>query len=285
MSEVKFHIFTYQLSPKTNRQLELFGHQLSTQELISNKNKYFNDVIHDNLIFRSNKNLLNYKLEYFDNDFILLRLANKRTVSIERDFHREYFDSEPSSLVAIYNDPKIQILCIESDRTSFGSSFSVLKILEKEFDKKLARYHLNFDVQPKFEERLVWNLLKKYEGRVEKLQFQFSKPNLARVYESLSDELKEASKMMNSSTTKLEFNAPASEVLENLNENNENLAGLVHASSEGAGPTKLKLKNIRQWESTENSVKSFEIENLEIESDPDTVLKFVETVKEILKGE
>ncbi|MDP1843275.1 MAG: hypothetical protein Q8K64_07620 [Sediminibacterium sp.] len=40
-------------------------------------------------------------------------------------------------------------------------------------------------------------ILKQHEGRVEKIQFVFTKPNLAKENESLSWELKEAEKLLN----------------------------------------------------------------------------------------
>lgn len=101
----------------------------------------------------------------------------------------------------------------------------------------------------------------------------------------LSDELKEASKLFNSARTKVEFDAPKDQVLENLDENNQPLADLVKASSEGAGPAKLKLTGFRSWETTETSVKSFEFDSLEIESDTQTISKFVEQLKDKMQGE
>jgi hypothetical protein len=63
------------------------------------------------------------------------------------------------------------------------------------------------------------------------------------------------------------------------------LADLVKASSEGAGPAKLKLTGFRSWETTETSVKSFEFDSLEIESDSETISKFVKQLKEKMQGE
>lgn len=281
---IKYDIFTYQISPITNAQISLFGKSVSAEELTKNKNDYFASIF-ENLVFFSSRHKLNYKIEFKSKDFILLRLANKKTVKIEKNFQKEYFESEPSCLIGFYNNPKIQLIAIESDRTSFGNSFAVLKILEKAIDKELSEYYLRFYPQPKYEERVLWEMLRKYEGRVEKLQFEFSKPNLARVNESLSDELKEASKLFNSARTKVEFDAPKDQVLENLDESNEPLADLVKASSEGAGPAKLKLTGFRSWETTETSVKSFEFDSLEIESDSETISKFVKQLKEKMQGE
>lgn len=281
---IKYDIFTYQISPITNAQISLFGKSVSAEELTKNKNDYFASIF-ENLVFFSSRHKLNYKIEFKSKDFILLRLANKKTVKIEKNFQKEYFESEPSCLIGFYNNPKIQLIAIESDRTSFGNSFAVLKILEKAIDKELSEYYLRFYPQPKYEQRVLWEMLRKYEGRVEKLQFEFSKPNLARVNESLSDELKEASKLFNSARTKIEFDAPKDQVLENLDENNQPLADLVKASSEGAGPAKLKLTGFRSWETTETSVKSFEFDSLEIESDTQTISKFVEHLKDKMQGE
>ncbi len=281
---IKYDIFTYQISPITNSQLQLFGENYSYDQLVSNKNKFFAEIFKD-LTFYSSRHKLNYKIEYTDKEFILIRIANKKTVKIEKDFHQAFFDSEPSCLVAFYNDPEIQLIAIESDKTSFGSSFSVLQIIEKAIDRKLNEFNLRFYPQPKYEERILWEMLHKYDGRIKKLQFEFVKPNLARVYESLSDELKEAGKALNSARTKIEFDAPVDQVLENLNEENTPLADLVKTSSEGAGPAKLKLSGLRRWETTETSVKSIELDNLEIESDAKTIGKFVQELKDILKGE
>lgn len=281
---IKYDIFTYQISPITNSQLQLFGDNLSYEELVKRKNIFFADIFND-LTFYSSRHKLNYKIEYADKEFILIRLANKKTVKIEKDFHPAYFESEPSCLIGFYNDPEIQLIAIESDKTSFGNSFSVLNILEKAIDKKLNAFNLRFYPQPKYEERVLWEMLKLYEGRVEKLQFEFTKPNLARVNESLSDELKEAGKLLNSAKTKIEFNAPDEQVLENLTEDNLQLADLVKTSSEGAGPAKLKLNGLRRWETTATSVKSIELDTLEIESDANTIRNFVESLKDLLKGE
>lgn len=281
---IKYDIFTYQISPISSAQFKLFGKNYSYSDLVNNKNKFFANSF-ENLSFFSSKHKLNYKVEYADNEFILIRLANRKTIKLEKGFHQEFHEIEPSCLIAFYNNPEIQLVAIESDKTSFGNSFAVLKILENALNRELGDFNLRFYPQPKYEARILWEMLERYEGRIEKLQFEFIKPNLARVNDSLSDELKEASKMLNSAKTKIEFNAPEKQVLENLDEDNKQLVDLVKTSSEGAGPAKIKLTGLRSWETTANSVKSIELDSLEIEADQDTIRSFVMELKEILKGE
>lgn len=280
----KYDIFTYQISPITNSQLKLFDKNYSYEELVAKKNELFANIFND-LTFYSSRHKLNFKIEYFSAEFILIRLANKKTMKVEKDFHQEFMESEPSCLIGFFNDPLIQLIAIESDRTSFGNSFAVLKILDNAIDKSLSKFNLRFYPQPKYEERILWEMLQKYAGRIEKLQFEFSKPNLARVNDSLSDELKEAGKLFNSAKTKIEFNAPEEQVLEGLTDNNNQLVDLVKASSEGAGPAKLKLSGLRSWETTATSVKSVELDELEIDANEQTILKFINDFKEILRNE
>jgi len=115
MSLNKFDIFTYQLSVIQRIQLNLFEKQLSRDEMMEKRNSFFNEIFKQKLSFYHRRNKLNYKIEFQSKDFILLRLANKKIVHIEREFHRESFESEPSCLVGIYNTPNTQYLLVESE--------------------------------------------------------------------------------------------------------------------------------------------------------------------------
>jgi hypothetical protein len=280
----KYDIFSYQLSSITNAQTTLFGQNYTIDELLLNKNIFFARVF-NNLEFFSRRKKLSYKIEFEDHEFILLRLANKKALKYEKNFQKEYFESEPSCLIGIYNNPNIQLITIESDKTSFGNSFLVLKILERAVEREIVKCFLKFSPQPKYEEKVLWEMLKKYEGRIQKIQFEFSKPNLSRINETLPEYLKLVSGHVNSSKTKLEFDAPEWQVLENLDENNEPLADLVRASSQGAGPAKLRLSGFRSWQTTENSVKTFELESLEMEADSEAIWKFVSQLKSQMTNE
>lgn len=285
MSLSKFDIFTYQLSVVPFIQLGLFDEHLSKNDLMDRKNYFFDEIFNSQLNFYHRRNKLNYKIEFRSNEFILLRLANKRLVHIEREFHRESFESEPSCLVGIYNTPETQYLLVESDRVSFGASFTVVRIIEKAFEKELSKLNFRINIHPKYEEKEFWNLLNRYPYQVEGLRFEFEYPNLPRVNQYLSDELKQTSKTLNSSKTKVEFLAPDNSYLDNLVEENTELNSLVKTSAEGAGPVKIKVKGLRRWESTDNKVKSYEFDSLEIDAPKGLVADYVEGLKNLLNHE
>jgi hypothetical protein len=285
MSLNKFDIFTYQLSIIQMAQLNLFEKSLSREELMERKNIFFNEIFKEKLSFYHRRNKLNYKIEFQSNDFILLRLANKRVVHIEREFHRESFESEPSCLVGIYNTSETQYLLIESDRTSFGNSFTVVRVIEKAFEKELAKLKFRINIHPKYEEKEFWELLDKYPEQIEGLRFEFEYPNLPRVNKYLSEELKETSKKLNSSKTKVEFLASDDNILDNLSEDNSELNSLVKTSAEGAGPVKIKIKGFRRWESTENKVKSIEFDSLEVDAPNGIKSDYINDLKYLLNNE
>jgi len=285
MSLNKFDIFTYQLSVLPMNQLSLFDKALSKEELMGKKNLFFNEIFKAQLSFYHRRNKLNYKVEFKSDEFILIRLANKKVVHIERKFHRESFESEPSCLVGIYNTQETQYLLIESDRTSFGTSFTVARIIEKAFERELAKFNFRIKIHPKYEEKEFWELLDKYPDQVEGLRFEFEYPNLPRVNKFLSDELKEASKALNSGKTKIEFLAVDDNILDNLVEDNTELNSLVKTSAEGAGPVKIKIKGLKRWESTDNKVKSYEFDSLEVDAPAEMINQYVSGLKNLLSNE
>lgn len=280
---IKYDVFTYQLSPIAKAQLGLFNPNLTPEQIMERKNTLFAEIFKGDISFYHRRFKLNYKVEFQDEEVILLRLANRKTVHIEKEFHRESFESEPSCLIAIWNNPDYQLIAIESDRTSFGTSFTVRNIVEKSFRRELEGLNLKVNIHPTYKESDFWDLINTYGGQIERLKFEFEYPNLPRVNKFLTDELKDASRTLNSGKTKLEFSAPDEQILDNVDESNEELSNLVKASAEGAGPTKLKFKGYKRWESTENKVRSVEFDELEVEANEETIRNYVEVLKDFLK--
>ena len=282
MGKNKFDLFTFQMGTLPFQQLDLFDAPLSKDDLMQKKNEIFSGIFKNELIFFHRLFKLNYKIEFEDEDFILIRLANRKTVNVEKQFHRESFESEPSCLVAINNNPSIQTIAIESDITSFGNSFTVVRIIEKAFEKSLNKSNLKIKIHPQFEEKDFWDLLDRYESQVESLKFEFEYPNLPRVNRYLSDELKATSKQLNSEKTKVEFTAGDNKILENLTQDNTELDNLVKASAEGAGPVKIKVRGYRQYESTENKVRSIQFDDLEIDAPAEVIKEYITDLKTLL---
>jgi hypothetical protein len=223
--------------------------------------------------------VLKYKILFRDTEYILLRIANKKSVKIEREFQRAEFESNPSITIIIHNHPQTQIIAVESDRISFVSSFAVIKIIQRCFEKNLQRLNFDIRINPIYEEKEFWNIVNKHEKKIERLVFEFDYPNSPRVNKLLSEELKEVAKSLNSKKTKVEFDAENNQILDNLDDNNSKLNDLVSTSAAGAGPAKLRIKGLRGWLSTGDKVKSIELDEIEIESTGTEIAEFVEKSK------
>jgi len=283
MPDSKFDLYTYQLSPVRNTQYNLFQSSTPQDELILKKNSIFYEVCTTDLpIFHRSKRL-KYKIEYLEEHFILLRIANKKIVAIEKEFHRNEFESEPSCLVAIYNDPEIQVMAVESDKTSFGNSKTVIKLLQKALSKELQKASLRISIQAQYEESAFWQLVRKYDSKIDKLQFTFEHPNLPRVNKFLSDEIKKLSTGISSSRTTILFDAGIGGILD-VDESNEELNLLVKASSSGAGPIKIRPKGSKRFETTAYNNRSIFFDQLDIDSSSHIKEDYAIRIKQFIKS-
>jgi len=114
------------------------------------------------------------------------------------------------------------------------------------------------------------------EKSIKKLRFEFNYPNLPRVTKNLNSALKNASEIVNSTRSAIEFNAEEEKTLQNINANNKTINGLVKASAEGGTPIKMRVKGYKKYVETGNKAKT-------IEFDLDLSTKNIEEVKDILR--
>ncbi|WP_420582069.1 hypothetical protein [Reichenbachiella sp.] len=283
--QVKYDIFTFQLRPKRNIQTHLWNENLTAEEIMDRKNGLFSQSLDEHIGFYTRRGKLNYQVKHKDDESFLFRLANKKTVHLEQEFHRESFPSEPSCAIMIWNNPDYQMIAIESDRTSFGSSKSVKNILEKALSRKLEGVNLDIAIHPNYDESDFWDLVDRYDKEVQNIKFEFEYPNLPAVNKTINETLKQASKAIRSDKTKLEFSASKGDILDNVDVGNEQLTNLVKASSEGAGSVKLKMKGYRRWETTGNNMRHEEFDSLEVdlssEESANWVASFIERLRSI----
>lgn len=278
----KFDVFTFQLSTLPVVQQSLFSKPIPFEELYEKKNEYFNEIFNEKLSFFHRGKKLNYQIVHRDNDLIILQLANRKKVRLEVEFKSMDYESQPSCFIIISNDPEIQIIAIEADGYSFGSSFTIVRILQKCFESRLSKLGFNIHINPMYEEKEFWEIVARNSQMIERLKFEFVYPNLPRVNKNLSDELKEASKLLDSQKTNIEFNAAEKEILSNIDSSNRNLESLVKASAAGAGPIKIKLRSSRKWLSTGDKVKNVLIDSEQIK-DRTKLLTIIDYIKSLFK--
>ena len=165
---------------------------------------------------------------------------------------------------------------IEQKIEAFTDTKVVSSILNKTFNYKLRHYNLAIKINKEYNAQDFWDIASQYEKSIKKLRFEFNYPNLPRVTKNLNSALKNASEIVNSTRSAIEFNAEEKKTLQNINANNKTINGLVKASAEGGTPIKMRVKGYKKYVETGNKAKT-------IEFDLDLSTKNIEEVKDILR--
>lgn len=273
---VKYDWYTYFLQPVEGIQYTTDGNNLTHEELMNKKNQLFRQALSNEPTFVHRNKKLRYEVLFNSEHHIVLRIANNKKVSIERDFVTNTFDSFPSALVIFYNHPDQQQIAIESDRTSFGNSEVLLRIISKTLQQELKHDKLSATFHKQFVKRTFWEILDHHKDEVIGLKFKVPYPNLPRLNLNVNDSLRQVNKDTGAEVSNLEIKAHPGSSLQNLNEKNESINNLVHGSSEGGGEPQIKLKNQRSYKKTGTTIKSTFFDKIEsVKSSTNDMMSFV----------
>jgi len=264
-----YFVFRYQLVPTSHYIQITTDHKISSMEdLLKLKNEIFKNVLTKAKIELKGKTEAIYRVIYANNGKFLLRVGSHKKLSkYDKEFREEQIENYPNILVYIDNTPDKQIIMIQKNIAAFSSPDVVASILEQSFKSILGKFQLALYIKPIFEEREFWNVVREYDQKIRQLTFELIKPNLSNISKSLTDEIKSLQETTNSHNTKLELNAPKNRILENINQDNSDITGLVKYSSDGGGDILIMVKGMRKKIQASKKVhKEITIEEINIKS-------------------
>jgi hypothetical protein len=267
MDQLKFDEYRFHFRPYGSR--DLF---IDPETQMNIKNTILQGVLNNSLTFNHRRVRLKYQHTDLGEGFHHFRIANKKYTKIEKNFLRTNIENEPSANVFLWNDIDEQKILIESDKTSFGESKVVAKIIENSLNSRLAQEGLALSVNAEIEESEFWDLVNKYEGRIKSLEFQLLYPNLPKSHSVISEELEEVFKGIGSSEGNLKFKAEDGHTLRNLHESNRALSSLNTAASIQGMPITIRIEKERHVKKTGKSKKTVTIIEVIIQ-DPKELLK------------
>ncbi len=261
-----FSIYRYQIVPISSViQSELFDKEdiKSYQDLINKKNEIFSRIItNEKTKLRGHGYNVLSQLEYSESSDILIRMGVEKTKEVHKsDFKKEKIKDYPNIIVYFNNNPNKQLIYIQNNINAFSDSETVKNIIEKSISPKLSKYNLAIYIEQTFNENEFWDTIKKYEGKITFLKFDFVKENLASIAKTAVENLKYIQNNVNSHKTTIEFNAPKNGVLENIVPENEEIAGLLDYNKEGGASSPIiRVKKMKGNIKTTKSERTFEIE-------------------------
>jgi len=241
-----FVVFTYQFSPIFDESQLLFDdYQVDPQQSMTQKNTLFDKVINDESLILSYRNTRFRRLILQSQDGIcVFRLANKKYLRVEEDFHSNRINNYPSVLVIVDNREDKQRILIEDRTDAFHNEGYVARILQSSFRNSLLCHKLSITISKEYQSSEFWKLISDNEKSIEKVRFAFPYPNLSRIKDSIKDVIADINKSTNSKDTKFELNAASGEYL-TIKPNDNSIVGLVDASAGSGQGIFIKLKGIR----------------------------------------
>ncbi|AJA69883.1 hypothetical protein MYRA21_2774 [Myroides sp. A21] len=280
---MNFQVYRYHLSPLSTEEISITidgKSKVFTEEDLKNKKNYFFEKALEAVdYYKNSSNIL--KLEFQDSGIFVMKIANSKTTEIVEDFEKRMVETYPYEYILINNDDTVQRIAISTDNKAFSSANVVKNIMLKLLDKELSKYGLSVKIEAEFDEVAIWKTITIHREELKSIQIKYIKPNLANISKSLDQAFKDFSNGLNSQESTLEFKAPSEGTLENINENNTTLKGMVQYAAQGGGSVKIAIKGYTKKISSKQNPIEIEIDEVTLEGPNGK--EVIDAVKNILK--
>ena len=171
-----------------------------------------------------------------EDGIVVFNLSNKKKGHRTNEKQeKEDYDDYPYIKIIIDNRPDMQRILIEQNSSVFKEPKSVAAILQKTFNKQLARHMLKVELYSQFPEKNFWDEVKKHPEGFRKVIFHFPKLNLKRLSDSVDQYFTKAREDWDSGID-LAFVAEKGTVLK-LSEKNKDQKALAECMAKTGQPT------------------------------------------------
>lgn len=277
-----FDTYRFQIVPTSNAvQLRVDNPDITYEQLKEKKNLVLSQtLLNEKLKFKGKQSTLVHKLEAHETqegEVFLFHVGVERKDEIEQeDFSKREISRYPDFWILINNDPQEQYVLVQRNYKAFSDTSTVINILDENLNKHLKNEQLAIYFRPIFDEKDFWGLIHQYHGRLQKLKFDFIKPNMSNISGRLSEDLRRYQDATNGHKASLEVEAPKNGTLE-VDPETEMIEGLVNYSAQGGGDISIKVKGVKGKIHTSKSTKNIKIDELSIEGkDPLTILRLLD---------
>jgi len=260
---MKFIFFWFSLNKNLQLLLPNFS-DLSKNEILAR-------VLSEKIEFQYRSKILFVPWERKTNFLLgkIWRKSSKILSSFEDDdFKDTKSDHYPHSTIIFnlsenYQDDRWHIIALEDKKEVFQNALNTMDKFEKELNKNLSEYGYAISIYPRTNERNFWKYVQRHKDNIQKVTFTYSVPNFLNIKNSLTEDLNEASKDISITNTTVVLenkNAPL-----NISEDNDYIKQSAEYTTKGAGEYKIKVKWVRAEYSSENNIKTFSIDEIDVE--------------------
>jgi hypothetical protein len=270
-SVARFHLYRYQLLPVDRHfQGDLYGAR-TVDELLAQKNAIFAKALLAPGAFDGGRTQTATQRLAASGDFLLYRIAANRSLQHEtRDFKTEVIDNWPKILLVVWNAPDKQLIAVQHRVSAFRDTESVLKLVFDSIEPFLAKSQLAAIWEPLFEKKVFWDLVDRYKGKIQEVDFEMVTPNMANISAVLPEDLRQFAKRTNAVKSRIAIASDGASALK-IEHNDPVVNGLVDYSSEGGGNISLRLAGIKKRIHTSRSVREVSIDEVALQGTPEDV--------------
>jgi hypothetical protein len=270
-SIARFHLYRYQLLPVDRYfQGDLYGAS-TIDELLSRKNAVFAEALSAPGAFNGSRTQTATQKLADANDFLLYRIAANRSLQHEtRDFQTEVIDNWPKILLVIWNAPDKQLIAVQHRVTAFQDTEAVLKLVFDSIEPLLAKNQLTAIWEPLFEKKVFWDLVDRYKGKIQEVDFELVTPNMANISGVLPENLRQFAKRTNAVKSRVAIASDGGSALK-IDHNDPVVNALVDYSSEGGGDIAIRLAGIKKKVHTSRAVREVSIDEAILQGTPENV--------------
>ncbi|MFN8359345.1 MAG: hypothetical protein U0264_05460 [Candidatus Kapaibacterium sp.] len=275
----KFELYRYQIIPqKTGFQYSILEDIKNEEDLLKNKNTIFAEIVKGTKTYKNGNDSLINRIEHQVDDLFIIHFGQPRKRKITtNDFRPSYVDDYPDAILAFNNAPEVQMIAIQSNSEAFRQTRTLANIFQNTVNKVLIKHNLGIVIEPIFDPKDFWDLVRKYEKKITQVRFNIVRPNMPNISKELTFDLKAFSQDVGSTRSSFEFTSGDDSHL-NLSPSNETINGLVNYSAAGGGNITLKAKGMRRFMKTNDKISEAIVDEYELHGPPDEVVKVFKTM-------
>jgi hypothetical protein len=202
--------------------------------------------------------------------------ANRSQKHETKDFLTEQIDNWPKVLVAVWNEPDKQLVAVQHRASAFQDTDAVMKLIFDPIAPLLAERQLVAMWEPLFERSAFWDLARRYEGKIQEVDFELITPNMAKISKVLPENLRDFAKLTNAVKSHVTLACDPGSALK-ITEQNEMLSSLVDYASQGGCDISIRLHGFKKKLHTARSIREIEVDEVSVQGNP-------QQVAEALKG-
>lgn len=267
-----YDLYRYQLLPAPEFQSDLFeGRPLSSDELRAQKNGLFFTTLNEISDFSHRGFATTKKILLRSDTVVIFKIGIQKTVDRDtKELTKEKVESWPNVTVIVDNSPDVQAIAVSRNPRAFSSSRVLIEHLSRVIGSRLKAKGLTIEIREQFNSADFWTVVTENEGKVQRIRFEMVSPNMANISGALEVDLRSLNRDTHSQRVDIELNAPAGSALA-VETSNPLINGCVDYASRGGGDIAIKIQGLRKEVRTSMSVKTIEIESLEIQGEPEKV--------------